>query len=244
VWHGWTPALLMIAAEDTWLKAADASAVGDGNLIPAVTAGYGNRGAISQGNTAYQPVYDAVVPQLNNQPGFYLRSHADYHLQGFMPNASWNNLNPSTTAFTFAMLWVPDASAAEHVQYMQFAVDAGGNLHVGNYDIAGYLDKFYHNIGGVQVAAGITTPNTGTTAPRRMIVSGDGTTSANSSYVEPITGFNLTTTPGGVTPGSSYNRSFMGGSDIWVAEVILITGREISAAETVALNTYWVATYG
>ena len=229
-----TPATLMVGAADTWFQATDASAVGAGNLVSTVTPGYGNRGALTQGSSTYQPTYNASVPELNNKPGLTINSNTDSSLNGFLPAV--NYLFASATEFTFAVLWVPVAGSGS-TAYFHSKQDAYGN-GLGIFDRNNTQLVWF----GATSEGDVAYANTDTTAPRRLIFSSDNSDAY--TLVEPTTGMNRAGSGGSSAGGSTTTRVYLGGTDIHIAEMILVTGRELTTDEKTNLNNYWIGRYG
>lgn len=231
--HGWTPSALMINPEDTWIQASDKpDGVTNGQSVSTLTPGSGNRGALVQANGAEQPTYYDSVARLNNQPGLTL-SAGTWYTNGLYPTSNYL-ITPSSTAFTVAMCWAPASSGTPiatsklgaHNSWMWYFND---NANTNSYLFVGGTSFGNANY-----------PNTGTTTARRLILSGDAT---DWTLVEPVTGISRSGTIGSGTP-SHEARTIIGGGDYHFAEMIIISGREMTAGEKTALNAYWLAKYG
>ena len=232
-----TPATLMVDPADTWFQATDASAVGDGNLVSTVTPGYGNRGALTQASSTYQPTYNVAIPELNNKPGLTINSHPDEHLNGLLPNSNYLFTNGST-AFTLAFVWVPMAASASTSIFHSKQEAYGSGFQIKEYNASNQQTLY---LGGTNLG-GQAYGNNDTTAPRRLILSSDSGTAC--TVVEPTTGINRSVTAGGASIGNNVTRTFLGGTDIHIAEMILVTGRELTTDEKINLNNYWIGRYG
>jgi len=231
-----TPATLMVDPADTWIQASDASAVGDGNLVSSVTPGYGNRGALTQPATAERLVYRASVSELNGKPG----------LEGLKTTWTYANLqsatgylfSPNATKFVVAICFVPSSGSTSHYfRSKNEGYSRSYNLTFRQNPVEEVQELY---LGGSH-KGDFAFPNTGTTSPRRVIMQG-GSGSAV-TLVEPVTGINISETPGTDTPSSADAYMLMI-REGFIAEFIMITGRELTTAEKTNLNDYWIGRYG
>ena len=233
---GFTPAALMENAADVWFQATDVSSVGDGNLVSSATPGHGNRAALTQPSSARQPTYNASVAELNNKPAITLNSNVNEHVNGLLPNSDYL-FKVSETAFTIAVVWAPVSGTTDRHFHMKN--EGYGTSIMVQFDED--QNKVYLWLGGSNMG-NINYGNDDTTAPRRMILTCDAGTVAN--ITEPTTGVNSNETAGTHGVNSNVGRSFLGGTNIHIAEMILVTGRELSTADKEKLNSYWIGRYG
>jgi hypothetical protein len=233
-----TPAALMVGTADTWFQATDASAVGDGNLVSSVTPGYGNRGALPQASSTYQPTYKASIPELNNKPGLTINSHPNEWLNGLLSNSNYL-FTIGTTAFTLAFVWVPVAASASTSIFFSKNEGYGSGWLSQMTNVSNQQEYLY--LGGANQGAQAY-GNNDTTAPRRLILSSDSGTAC--TVVEPTTGINRSVTAGGTSISNSVSSTILGGTDVHIAEMILVTGRELTTDEKTNLNNYWISRYG
>jgi hypothetical protein len=231
-----TPAALMENASDTWFQATDASSVGDGNLVSSVTPGHGNRGALTQGSSTYQPTYNASVAELNGKPAITINSNSNEWLNGLLPNSNYI-FKVSETAFTLAVVWAPVSGTTDRRFFMKNE-GYGSSISMDWDEDNNQLIGFY--LGGDNMG-NINYSNDDTTAPRRMILTCTGTVA---NMTEPTTGINSDETAGTGNVNSNTSRTWLGGTNVHIAEMILVTGRELSTAEKEKLNSYWIARYG
>ena len=235
MYHGWHPSAIMINPADTYLQASDASGVGNGNPTGSITPGTGNRGALTQTTGNQQPVYYDSIARLNNKPGLTLGS-VTWYTNGLFSNTNWQIDIPSTL-FTFAVCWAPSTSGTPLF---------GSKLYDGKSWLI-YMNDNGNQFRFVQTGGGTaypdtTYPNINTTTPRRLILSSN--TTAAWTMVEPTTGIDIFGTAGTSAPGSYNGRTTLNGLDIHIAEMILVTGRELTTADKNNLNTYWLTKYG
>jgi len=232
----WDPSALMVDPADTWVQASDASAVGDGNPVASLVPGYGNRGTLTQVVSADRLVYKASVSELNGKPG----------LVGLKTTWTYANLQ-STTGYIFS------PSATEFVVAICFVPSSGSTSHYFRSNNEGYGKsyslKFKQNpteqvnalvLGGTN-HGDFAFPNTGTTSPRRLIMQGGGGSAV--TLVEPVTGINISETPGTASPTSVVDYMLMI-REGFIADFIMITGRTLSTGDQALLNDYWLSRYG
>jgi len=231
-----TPAALMENAADTWFQATDVSSVGDGNLVSSATPGHGNRGALTQGSSTYQPTYNASVAELNNKPAITINSNTNEWLNGLLPNSDYL-FKVSETAFTLAVVWAPVSGTTDRMFFMKNEGYGTGISMLWDED-NNRLSGFY--LGGSNMG-NVNYSNNDTTAPRRMILTCTGTVA---NMTEPTTGINSDETAGTGEISNNTARSWLGGTNVHIAEMILVTGRELSTADKEKLNAYWIGRYG
>jgi hypothetical protein len=229
-----TPADLMIDPADTWVQASDASAVLDGNPVPSLTPGYGNRGALT--NTAgstHNFIYNASVAELNGKPGL---SAGFTSARLYSPNSSTYLVSPKDTPFSFCVVWAPLASSSgeQLITKNETASRGWSTFFKGDDNEVSYL--YLNGVNGGSAAY----PNADTTALRRMMMYGGG--GSDVSLVEPTTGIDISRSPGTTPPGSTGDY-FLLGVNIHIAEMILVN-RVLSSDDRDNLNNYWAAKYG